>query len=188
MKTPITLLLLIAWSPGYSDQGSTEIYKTRSGKTISITETHPVGLSLSNIRISSEGFEHEFDETFKDADPIKDVFVADLDDDGFDEIYIITVSAGSGSYGNVVGIASNRDKSMSMVNFPGIEPGSPVFDGYLGHDVFTIEDQRLVRSFSVYHAKDANADPTGGVRRVFYGLKPGEAMRQLKIDRVESID
>ena len=72
-------------------------YKTKTGKTIIISETHPVGQSLSTIEISTTGFEHDYREVYEDRDPISDVFVADLDGNGFDEIYIITTSAGSGS-------------------------------------------------------------------------------------------
>lgn len=184
----VTLLLVMVWNLGHSDQGSAEGYETKSGKRIRITETHPVGRSLSNIRISSEGFKYEFDETFVDADPIADVFVADLDGNGFDELYIVTVSAGSGSYGKVIGIASNKDKSMSMIYFPEIEQSDPIFRGYMGHDVFTLENRWLVRSFPVYRAKEINAEPTGEIRRIVYSLKPGEAMWQLKIDAVEPAD
>lgn len=185
MRIAITLLLGMAWMLGHSDQGCLQKYETKSGKWISIVEIHPVGRSLSSIRISSEGFEYEFNETVKDTDPIKEVFVADLDGNGFDELYIFTVSAGSGSYGKVIGIASNKDKSMSMILFPQIEKGDPIFEGYMGHDVFTIENQRLVRSFPVYGAKNTNADPTEEIRGIVYGLIPGEAMWQLQIERVE---
>ena len=189
MRAPITLLLVMIWSLGHSDQGGFQReYKTKSGKTIRITETHPVSQSLSAIRIRSEGFEYEFDETFEDTDPIKDVFITDLDTNGFDEIYIFTVSVGSGSYGRIIGIASNRDKSMSMINFPEIDKSDPIFEGYMGHDDFTIQNQRLLRSFPIYREQDTNADPTGGVRRIAYTLAPGEAMWQLKIDKVESPD
>ena len=65
-------------------------YKTKTGKTIIISETHPVGQSLSTIEISTKGFEYDDAQTYEDRDPISDVFVADLDGNGFDEIYVIT--------------------------------------------------------------------------------------------------
>ena len=174
--------MLLAWLVGRADQSVHTDYETKTGKIIRITETHPLGRSLSHIQIRSEGFEHEFDETFKDVDPIKDVLIADLDLNGFDEIYIVTLAVGSGSYGNVIGIASNRDKSMSRIHFPEIETGDPIFKGYMGHDEFIIENQRLVRYFPIFFPGDANADRTSGFRRVAYCLKPGEAMWQLEIE------
>jgi len=98
-------------------------YRTRTGKTIVVSETHPVGRSLSTIEVRSEGFEHNFGEVFEDRDPVTDVFTADLDGNGFDEIYIVTTSAGSGCYGNILGFASNQDKSLSMIHFPEVREG-----------------------------------------------------------------
>jgi hypothetical protein len=137
-------------------------YKTKTGKTIIISETHPVSQSLSTIDIRTKGFEHNYSEVFEDRDPISDVFVADLDGNGFDEIYIITTSAGSGSYGTVLGLASNNDKSLSRINFPETRKGDENFEGYMGHDTFRIEGQKLVRIFPVYNKGDTNENPTGG--------------------------
>ena len=108
-------------------------YLTKSGKVLLIVEHHPVGESLSDISIRSEGFSHEFSETFTDQDPIRSVFVADLDRNGFYEFYIITVSSGSGSYGKVIAFASNRDKSLSMIYYPEFREGIELLTGYMGH-------------------------------------------------------
>jgi hypothetical protein len=162
-------------------------YKTKTGKTIIIAETHPVGQSLSTIEISTRDFEHNYPEVYEDRDPISDVFVADLDGNGFDEIYIITTSTGSGSYGRVLGFASNKDKSLSMINFPKIQEGDRNFEGYMGHDTFKIENQKLVRSFPIYNEGDTNQNPTGGTRQLIYGLYPGEAMWQLKVVKSETL-
>jgi hypothetical protein len=163
-------------------------YKTKTGKTIIVSETHPVGQSLSTIEIRTRGLEHDFQEVYPDKDPISAVFVADLDDNGFDEIYIITKSAGSGSYGSVLGFASNNDKSLSMINFPEMRQGDAHFEGYMGHDTFRIEDQRLVRIFPIYEPGDTNRNPSGGRRKLVYGLYPGEAMWQLRIERSEKLN
>jgi hypothetical protein len=158
-------------------------YRTKTGKTIIVSETHPTGRSLSAIEIRTEGFEHNFEEVFEDRDPISEVFVADLDGNGFDEIYIVTTSAGSGSHGTVLGFASNKDKSLSMINFPEIRKGDAYFEGYMGHDTFKIEEQKLVRIFPIYKSGDTNENPTGGRRKLVYGLVPGEAMWQLTIEQ-----
>ena len=201
----ITLLLL--WSCGDSSKkvtghniqvspaeikdnssNASKEYKTKTGKTIIISETHPVGQSLSTIEISTKGFEHNYQEIYSDRDPISGVFVADLDGNGFDEIYIITTSAGSGSYGTVLGFASNKDKSLSMINFPEMQEGDENFQGYMGHDIFKIEDQKLVRIFPIYNQGDTNQNPTGGTRKLVYGLYPGEAMWQLKVEKSETLN
>jgi hypothetical protein len=163
-------------------------YTTNTGKTIIISETHPVGQSLSTIAISTKDFEHNYKEIYEDRDPVSDVFLADLDGNGFDEIYIITTSAGSGSHGTVMGFASNKDKSLSMIHFPERKKGDENFEGYMGHDIFMIEDQKLVRIFPVYNEGDTNQNPTGGLRKLIYGLFPGEAMWQLKVEKSQILN
>jgi heat shock protein HslJ len=163
-------------------------YRTKTGKTIVVSQTHPAGRSLATIEVRTEGFEHNFWEVFQDRDPISDVFVADLDGNGFDEIYIVTTGAGSGSYGTILGFASNKDKSFSMIHFPEVRERDAHFEGYMGHDAFTIEGRKLVRIFPIYQEGDANANPTGGWRKLIYGLVPGEAMWQLKVEQSETLE
>lgn len=156
-------------------------YTTKTGKRIIVSQSHPAGESIGTIKVRTEGFEHNFNEVFEERDPISDVFVTDLDGNGFDEIYIITTAAGSGGYGSVLGLASNKDKSLSMINFPESRKDDAHFEGYMGHDTFKIEERKLVRVFPVYNKGDTNAHSTGGRRKLFYGLAPGEAMWQLKV-------
>ncbi|BHH82743.1 hypothetical protein LA52FAK_10320 [Desulforhopalus sp. 52FAK] len=156
-------------------------YVTRSGKSLRIEETHPQGQSLSDIHLNSSGFDHNLSETFKDRDPIKSVLIGDIDENGFDEFYIITVSSGSGSYGDIIAIASNRDKSLSMIHFPAVPPGDIRFSGYMGHDNFHISENKLIRSFPIFLDSDKNWNPTGGRRQLAYGLFPGEASWHLEI-------
>jgi len=163
-------------------------YRTRTGKTVVVSQAHPVGRSLATIEVRTEGFEHNIGEVFEDRDPISEVFVADLDSNGFDEIYIVTTAAGSGSYGTVLGFASNKDKSLSMIHFPEMREGDETFEGYMGHDSFTIEGRKLVRMFPLYTKSDTNDKPTGGKRKLVYGLVPGEAGWQLRIEKSEMLD
>lgn len=167
--------------PSAAAEGTVREYTTGSGKSLLIEERHPVGQSLSDIAVTSTGFEHNLSEVFTDRDPIKSVHVADLDGNGFDEFYIVTVSSGSGSYGDVIGLASNRDKSLSLIYLPEAREGDEFFSGYMGHDSFSIVGNRLVRSFPVYLPADTNNDPSGGTRRLSYGLLAGEAGWLLRI-------
>ena len=175
---------------GHSRDGAGDVsqaHRTRTGKTIVVSQTHPAGRSLGTIEVRTEGFEHNYGEVFEDRDPISDVFTADLDGNGFEEIYIVTTAAGSGSYGTILGFASNKDKSLSMIHFPEVREGDANFEGYMGHDTFTIEGRKLVRIFPVYQEGDTNANPTGGRRKLVYGLVPGEAGWQLRIEQREEL-
>ena len=172
--------------PGHASSNPPRAYKTKTGKTIVISETLPAGRSLRTIEIRTKGFEHNSSEIYADRDPISEVVVADLDGDGFDEIYIFTTSVGSGSYGTVLGFASNKDKSLSMIAFPEVQAGDEHFEGYRGHDTFAIKDQKLVRTFPIYKQSDTNHRSTGGTRQLVYGLYPGEAMWQLRIETIST--
>ena len=146
-------------------------YKTKTGKIINVVETHPQGASLSDISVGLSGNLSSVIK-YKDVDPINKVLVGDLDGNGFDEAYIITIAAGSGSYGNVIGVASLNDKSLSQIFMPPVEEKNMKkggqFEGYEGHDVYEIKENSLVRTFPIKAVK-------GTKRAVTYKLKAGEA-------------
>jgi hypothetical protein len=144
---------------------------TSTGKTIVVDESHPVGASLSNFSVYFKG-DTTTRLTLSDQDPMSGHLLADLDGNGFEELYLITTSVGSGSYGKVCGFASNKDLSFSFIYFPeltekDIQKGQP-FDGYEGKDNFSIKGQRLVRSFQV--------DQTGEkkMKGIYYTLQKTE--------------
>jgi hypothetical protein len=116
--------------------------------------------------------------SFNDVDPINKVLVGDLDANGFDEVYVITIAAGSGSYGNVYGVASNKDKSVSYITIPKVteedmKKGGK-FEGYEGHDEFEIVENSLARRFPI---KGEGVK----MRAINYKLKPGESSYVLYI-------
>jgi hypothetical protein len=152
-------------------------YKTKTGKVFLLEESHPKGMSLSDIKISfADDKNSEF--SFSDLDPLSKVLIGDLDKNGFDELYVITTAAGSGSYGNVRGFASLRDKSIGMVNLPELAESDMAkggkFEGYEGHDEFNIVNNELVRTFPVKSDK-------GTKRTVVYKMVQGEAAYQLVV-------
>lgn len=145
---------------------------SRQGLTFHITS--PNDSSVGKLRIAVDGLaapappiEREIDGVVVGAE------VADLDANGFPELYVFTQSAGSGSYGNVVGYASNRNKSLTDIFLP--ELGGRDAEGYQGHDSFAISGKTLLRRFPIYRPGDPNAGPRGGERRLHYRLRPGEA-------------
>ena len=158
--------------------------KTRSGKSF-VIETRAESGSLMHIAISPKGFDNS-DETWTldGADPLSGSFLADLDGNDFEELYLITTSAGSGSYATLYGYASNRDLSATPIYVPEIseedlkEGGR--FEGYMGHDSIFLEQGRLYRKFPVYLEGDENCCPTGGHRQIEYELVAGEATWVLK--------
>ena len=178
------ILMLVFISCKEDATNQTNKFTTKTGKIITVDVTHPVGESLATIEIRAIQFGNGNHFILKDVDPISKIALGDLDNNGFDELYIFTKSVGSGTYGNVIGYGSNRDKSMSPIYVPEISEKelytNGLFTGYMGHDVFTLQKDRLVRQFPIYKEGDSNAKPTGGTNEVTYLLKKGEASWQLK--------
>ncbi len=110
--------------------------------------------------------------------------VADLNGDGSPEIYVYVTSAGSGSYGSLVAYSANRRKSLSEIYLPPLAEEEVAAMGYMGHDVFSVVDNYLVRCFPVYHEADTNSKPTGGTHQLQYQLTRGEAGWVLNLDRL----
>lgn len=110
--------------------------------------------------------------------------VADLNVDGFPELYIYAKSDGSGSYGGLVAFGSNKNKSLSDISLPEIAAGSKESVGFMGHDDFAVVEGTLVRRFPVYKPGDSNAKATGGMRQIQYKLRAGEAGWVLYADKV----
>lgn len=133
----------------------------------------PKGLEIDNQII-----EVELDGQVANAE------IEDLNLDGFPEILIYTMSAGSGSYGNVIGYSVNNGKSLSQIYFPDISENKEASSGYMGHDEFTILETSLVRKFPIYKDGDTNENPTGGTRQIEYKLKDGETSRLFVLDKI----
>lgn len=123
----------------------------------------------SGLTVTSDTITQEIDGTVVGAE------VADLDVNGWPELYVFTRSAGSGSYGSVIGQAVNNGKSLSAIFLPDIAEDAKLAQGYMGHDEFAIVENSLARRFPIYAPGDTNAAPSGKMRQVSYALAAGEA-------------
>mgnify|MGYP000025228145 FL=1 len=110
--------------------------------------------------------------------------VADLNEDGSPEILVYTVSTGSGSYGGLVGYATNHKKSLSEIYLPELTEDKEASVGYMGRDEFSVVETRLARRFPVYRSGDINSNPTGGLRQLYYVLTTGENGWVFKLDEI----
>lgn len=107
--------------------------------------------------------------------------IADLDGNGAPEIYVFVQSAGSGSYGAVVGHAINAGTSTAPITMPELTDDPKASAGYMGRDRFSITRDRLVRQFPIYREGDSNASPSGGTRQVQYRLVRRDTARALQL-------
>jgi hypothetical protein len=143
------------------------------------------GSSINQLSIKPKGLASGNEELVDELDgSAYGAELADLDGNGWPEIYVYVASAGSGSYGSLVAYAVNAGKSVTPIYLPSMEDSPETVAGYMGHDQFAVVENRLVRRFPVYLENDTNAAASGGTRQLQYRLEPGEAGWLLRLDRV----
>ena len=160
--------------------------ETLSLQGLTFKLSSPNDQSINNLTIEAKGLKQKAEPIRREIDgTISGAEVADLNVDGFPEVYVYATSAGSGSYGSVVAFSSNKNKSLSEIYVTPIEKVKKASKGYMGHDEFSVVESTLVRRFPVYRQGDINAKATGGMRQIHYKLKAGEAGWVLVPARVE---
>jgi hypothetical protein len=158
---------------------------TLSDGRVSFALQATTGSSLNNLTVTPGGLEYDSETRRVELDGSAYLAeLADLDANGWPEVYVYVSSAGSGSYGSLVAYAVNNGKSASPVYLPPLEQTPALTDGYMGHDEFRVVENRLVRRFPVYGPADTNARPSGGTRQLQYRLEAGEAGWVLAVDKV----
>lgn len=125
-------------------------YKTRTGELIKIEEFHPRGEKRSDLKLSIRN-EMSGLNIISDVDPVSQVLLADLNQNGFEEVYIITASFDNSNMGAVYGYECVENKYLSRIGTPtltnkDLQKGG-LFEGYYGDDQFRIESNQLVRSY-----------------------------------------
>ena len=133
------------------------------GKEFTVT---PSGLSASNEPITSTM-----------TGRVVKVFADDLDGDNSPEVAVITES-GADQRRQAHLFSTYGRKSVGMVNVPELED-EKLLTVYAGGDEFAIVENTFVRRFPLYQ----DVRKTGKTRQLQFKLKPGEAMKQLKLDR-----
>lgn len=130
--------------------------------------------SLDTLMIAPSGFEIVNDTTNLPIDGhLTAAFMGDINQDDYTEFYLVATSAGSGSYATLYAYASYRNKSFGPIYYPELD--TALLIGYMGHDEYVIENNKLLRKFPVYLDGDTNAQPSGGERVIEFELIRGEA-------------
>lgn len=100
--------------------------------------------------------------------------IDDLNNDGFPDLVVITISGPRGEFGNAYAIISMSNKSFSPAGLPDIQLDPKYKDGYRGHDEFSLLEGTLMRKFPVYKTDDKDNAPTGGKRIIQYKITGSE--------------
>ncbi len=159
---------------------------TETGVSFIISEDK-ISSRLSNISINGEGFEYAQELKLVETDPLESVLLADLNKDGFKEIYLITRSVGSGSYGKIYGFSSYGDKSYGEIyvrDFNTFKEGIP--EGYFGHNSIYILENQLVNTFPIYIEEDSIFKPTSEEASLYYELQAGESGFILEAKQIQN--
>lgn len=154
-------------------------YKNVTYKQISFSVVSP-GLPTSNSFILIPSGLSVVNDTIHIAisGEVKDVIIDDIDGDDSPEVAVITTS-GKNDKGTVYIFSANKGKSLSSVNLEDISGNESVYEGYKGKDEYNFVEGTFVRRFPIY----ANDSLTGKIRQFQFKLKPGEAMKQLVLDK-----
>ena len=107
--------------------------------------------------------------------------IADLDANGFPELYVYVNTSETDRYGRLVGYAVNRGKSMSEIFLPPVSENAKLRQGYRGQDEFAVVESTFVQRFPIFRAGDSK--PSGKIRQLQYKLRQGEAGWILRLDR-----
>ena len=158
---------------------------TLSDGRVSFALRATTGSSLNSLMLTPRGLEYDSETRRVELDGSAYLAeLADLDANGWPEVYVYVSSAGSGSYGSLVAYAVNNGKSATPIYLPPLDQSPDAGAGYMGHDEFRTVENRLVRRFPLYQSGDTNAGPTGGTRQLQYRLEAGEAGWVLTVDKV----
>jgi len=166
-------------------------HETKTGKKFIIIESKPTE-SVSNYYVTGSGF-NNFKDTlsFPLKNPMHNSLIADIDGDGFEELYIITKSTGSESFLNIFGAASNGDTALAEIKAFDTSTEEYQKDenlaGYLGNDSIYFSGKNIIREFPVYKSSDLAEDNTKGKKRITYKLKKGDEFYELEISEVKDI-
>lgn len=94
--------------------------------------------------------------------------IADLNSDGFPEIYIFVNSNDASKKGSLLAYASNRNKSITPIYLPPLSEDQKAMNNYAGQDEFAVVENALERRFRI-------AGQDKSYRQIQYKLKAGEA-------------
>ena len=148
-------------------------FTTKTGKQIRVKETNPAGQSLSTLTINSLGFTSTSSIVIE-KNKLTNIYLSDINNDSYEELIIITQAQGSGSYSDATIYTTGNETELTPVVVPNVSEDDTkqggLFYDYMGHDIFTLENNTLTRRFPIYTKTDTNNKPTGGNQTVIYTL------------------
>jgi len=143
---------------------------SQNSSSKNLVEIVPVGLkdAVESIKTPVEGV-------------VTGAEAADLNNDGFPEVYVYINTADKSARGSILAFASNRNLSLSPIYLPSLSEIGKDAVSYTGRDEFSVVENRLMRRFPLVSRNGVQR-----YRQIQYKLAAGEAGWTLKVDRVDS--
>ena len=128
------------------------------------------------VTITPIGFEKDVREfSFEVKGRVTLAEVDDINRDGYPDLVFYVYTNDSIPKGNVIGISSAKNETVSPILFPDIFDDPKLRVGYKGNDVFRLMEGTLVRIFPVYPTDGKPASATGTLmRQIYYQVIPGD--------------
>lgn len=114
------------------------------------------------------------DVSFEVKGRIRKAEIDDLNNDFYPDMVIYVYTNDPNDKGNVIGISSVKNESLTGIVFPDIVDDPKLRVGYKGFDTFMLMEGTLMRRFPVYTADSVGAQRTGMYRQIQYKVMPGE--------------
>lgn len=165
-------LALIGFAATGTTQPSSPFVVEDARAGVSFRIDSPNRSSINPLRLQAFSKDGLLDEVYAEVDgTVYRAAAEDLDDNGLPEVYVMVQSAGSGSYGTLMGYTLNSHRALTAIQVPELTTIAGAREGYMGHDTFAVTKGAVVQSFPVYRPRDNNAHPSGGERRIQYRLQ-----------------
>ncbi|WP_131694807.1 hypothetical protein [Dyadobacter tibetensis] len=158
------------------EQKVVHYYKhTKKGRKIHVKELQIEGMPLVEIQIIPSGYPNNHPVEIGAVDPIDHIELADLDRNGEDELYIFTRETGIEKKGNFYVFAPLKGEKFVQIEMEFLDPKEFLkggkLEGYLGHDQFVLEKDRVIRTYPIFEFNDTIVKATDAHRKVIYKIK-----------------
>ncbi len=139
----------------------------------------------NDATINPIGFENQMREfSIEVKGRLRKAEIDDLNNDGYPDLVLYVYSGDSLQKGTVIGISSDKNRTVNPIIFPDILDDQKLREGYKGFDDFNLMEGMLMRRYPLYTSDSLNARPTGKMRQVQYRVIPGEKkMLRFKVVR-----
>lgn len=136
-------------------------------------ETNLLIIKTKGFEVINDSFTHKINGKVTNAE------IADLNNDGYPELYVFTISDNPKELSEIIAYGSNRNKSATPIYVKPIAKNIPSSNSINGTDTVYIKDNKLVREFPKKYL-------SGKKTKIIYSLKRGETSLILEAEKAES--